>query len=50
LSCIAGLAGAPQITLPVAQFEGCPVGLSLMAAPGKDMNLLYFATRLLSQG
>ena len=48
LSCIAGLVGAPQITLPVAQVEGCPVGLSLMAAPGRDMNLLYFATRLLS--
>ncbi len=50
LSCIAGLVGAPQITLPVAQVEGCPVGLSLMAAPGKDMDLLYFATRLLGQG
>ncbi len=50
LSCIAGLVGAPQITLPVAQFEGCPVGLSLMAAPGKDMNLLCFATRSLSRG
>lgn len=50
LTCVAGLAGAPQITLPVAQLEGCPVGLSLMAAPSKDMNLLYFATRLLGQG
>jgi amidase len=50
LSCIAGLAGAPQITLPLAAFEGCPVGLSLMVAPGKDMILLHFATRLLSQG
>ena len=45
LSCIAGLVGAPQITLPVAQVEGCPVGLSLMAAPGADMNLLLFAKR-----
>jgi len=50
LSCIAGLVGAPQITLPVAQHDGCPVGLSLMAAPGSDMNLLYFAPRLLSRG
>ena len=46
LACIAGLVGAPQITLPVARFEGCPVGLSLMAAPGRDMDLLSFATRL----
>jgi amidase len=50
LSCIAGLVGAPQITLPVAQYDGCPVGLSLMASPGKDMNLLFFAKRLLAGG
>ena len=50
LSCIAGLVGAPQITLPVTRLDGCPVGLSLMAAPEKDMNLLYLATRLLSPG
>ncbi len=46
LSCIAGLVGAPQITVPVARFDGCPVGLSLMAAPRKDLDLLFFATRL----
>ncbi len=50
LSCIAGLVGAPQITLPVAQFQGCPVGLSLMAAPGKDMNLFHIATSSLGRG
>jgi amidase len=49
LNCIAGLAGVPQMTVPVAQFEGCPVGLSLMAGPGKDMDLLYFSTRLLDR-
>ena len=50
LGCIAGLVGAPQITLPVARFEGCPIGLSLIAAPGRDMDLLLFATRLHKEG
>ena len=50
LSCIAGLVGAPQIALPVAQFEGCPVGLSLMAAPGRDMMLLAYAKHVRSEG
>ena len=50
LSCIAGLVGAPQITLPVAQHDGCPVGLSLMAAPGKDMMLLAYAKHVRSEG
>ncbi len=50
LGCIAGLVGAPQITLPVARFEACPLGLSLLAAPGRDMDLLLFATRLHKEG
>ncbi len=43
LTCIAGLAGLPQITLPLGRCEGCPVGISLIAAPGKDEDLLAFA-------
>ena len=39
----AGLAGLPQVTLPLAQHEGCPLGLSLMAGPGADRSLLDFA-------
>ncbi len=50
LACIAGLVGAPQITLPVARFEGCPIGLSLIAAPGRDMDLLLFAKRFRKKG
>ena len=38
--CIAGLAGAPQVSLPVALVDGCPLGLSLMMAPGSDRALL----------
>ena len=37
---IAGLAGAPEVTLPVAHVGGAPVGLSLVAAPGRNRALL----------
>ena len=43
LTCIAGLAGLPQVTLPLAQVSGCPVGLSLIGARGSDAALLAFA-------
>ena len=35
----AGLAGLPQVTLPLAQHEGCPLGLSLMAGPDADLHV-----------
>jgi len=44
--CPAGHAGHPQISLPVAQVEGCPVGLSLIAARGQDEALLDVACTL----
>ncbi|KAI7243865.1 hypothetical protein KC345_g12160, partial [Hortaea werneckii] len=40
LSCIAGLAGLPQITLPVAGPGGLPLGLSVIGGYGQDLNLL----------
>jgi len=43
LTCIAGLARLPQITLPLARVEGCPVGLSLIGPAGADTTLLDFA-------
>jgi amidase len=45
LLCIAGLAGLPQINLPLAKLDGCPLGLSLIAARGNDMLLLDIASR-----
>jgi amidase len=30
LLCIAGLAGLPQLTLPLAQIDGLPLGLSIV--------------------
>ena len=43
LTCLGGLLGAPQINLPLAEVEGMPVGLSLLAAPGADALLTGFA-------
>ena len=43
LTSIAGLAGLPQVTLPLARLDGCPLGLSLIAARGRDVALLAFA-------
>nr|WP_298689098.1 amidase [uncultured Dongia sp.] len=46
LTCIAGLARLPQVTLPVALVKGAPVGLSLVARHGSDRALLALAARL----
>ncbi len=50
---IAGLAGLCEVTIPVARVDGAPVGLSLVAAPGRDRALLSLArqaARLLGVG
>lgn len=46
LLCIAGLAGLPQINLPLATLENCPLGISLIAAAGQDYWLLQLAEEL----
>jgi amidase len=46
LLCIAGHAGLPQISLPLARQDGCPLGLSLIAARGNDTMLLELARQL----
>ena len=46
LLCIAGLARLPQISLPLATLDGCPLGLSLVAARGNDTLLLELARRI----
>jgi amidase len=45
--CIAGLARLPQMSVPLAKLDGCPLGLSLIAAPGNDTLLLELAGRLI---
>ena len=46
LLCIAGLGGLPQITLPLADQGGLPLGLSFIGPPGSDMMLLALAVNL----
>ncbi|MFZ9196654.1 MAG: amidase, partial [Burkholderiales bacterium] len=46
LLCIAGHAGLPQVTLPLAILNGCPIGISLLAARGNDALLLALAHRI----
>jgi len=46
LLCISGLGGLPQISLPLAELNGLPLGLSIVARPGDDMMLLGLAQRL----
>ena len=46
LLCIAGLARLPQVNLPLATLDGCPLGLSLVAGRGNDALLLALAARL----
>jgi len=43
LTCIAGMTGAPQLSMPVAQVEGSPVGLSLLGGVGADETVLALA-------
>jgi amidase len=46
LTCAAGHAGLPQVSLPLASFENCPAGLSVIAARGCDESLLALAERI----
>jgi amidase len=47
LTCIAGGAGLPQVSLPVTAADGLPVGLSLIGPRGSDEMLLSFARSLI---
>ncbi len=45
--CISGLSGFPQISLPLAVVDGCPIGLSLIAPAGRDRALIELAKSIL---
>ena len=46
LTCIAGLGGLPQVSIPAGTVSGCPVGLSLIGWAGGDEALLDLAFAL----
>jgi amidase len=46
--CIAGLARLPQVSLPLATLDGCPLGLSVIAGRGNDTLLLELAKTLVT--
>jgi amidase len=44
--CIAGLAGFPQLSMPLASREGAPLGISLLGPAGSDRSLIALAQRI----
>lgn len=46
LLCISGLAGLPQLSLPLARLDGLPLGLSILGQRGVDTMLLSIASRV----
>ncbi|MFZ4407630.1 MAG: amidase [Paracraurococcus sp.] len=46
VTAIAGLAGLCEVSVPAGRDSGAPVGLSLVAAPGRDRALLALAVQL----
>ncbi|MFM8557596.1 MAG: amidase [Betaproteobacteria bacterium] len=47
--CVAGLSGFPQVSLPLGQRLGAPLGLSLLGPAGSDMSLVRLAQRITGQ-
>lgn len=44
VTAVAGMAGLPEVTIPAGYVGDAPVGLSLLAAPGRDRALLNLLT------
>jgi amidase len=44
--CIAGMAGFPQLSLPLANRLGAPLGISLLGPAGSDRSLVRLAERI----
>ena len=46
ITCVAGLAGLPQVSLPFVSASGLPVGISLLGPAGSDLALVELAVSL----
>lgn len=42
-TCIAAVAGLPQVSMPLIEKDGCPIGISFLGARGQDGQLLAAA-------
>jgi amidase len=42
-TCIAAVAGLPQVSMPLLEQDGCPIGISFLGARGQDGQLLAAA-------
>jgi amidase len=49
LTCLAGLAGAPVVVLPLARDGDLPIGIACLAAPGGDRTLLRWCSSVLAR-
>ncbi len=49
ICCIAGLAGLPQVSIPLANPAGVPLGVSLLGPAGSDLALIRLAVQLREQ-
>ena len=46
LLCVSGLSGFPQLSMPLAQRDGAPLGLSLLGPAGSDRSLIALAEKI----
>ena len=46
ITCIAGIAGLPQVSVPAASADGVPLGVSLLGPAGSDLALIRLAVQL----
>jgi amidase len=46
ITCVAGIAGLPQISIPLQTETGKPYGISLLGPAGSDLALLRIAIKL----
>jgi amidase len=50
LTSLAGIGRLPQVSMPLAEVDGLPIGLSLVAGRGQDAFLLSVAQAVAASG
>lgn len=50
LLCLAGLAGLPQVSLPLVSVDSCPLGVSLIGPRNSDLQLLCLVMAMTKSG